>query len=211
MTLLVLFDVDGTLFLTLDGLYTEALVSAVREVYGITPSEDVLARTDNAGETARGGLRKLLDAEGLDNGTIDAGLERWTERLTDRYLDFLAAADTSRWELAPGAVETLETLGREHRLAPLTGNPERLARACMDRRGIDRYFAKGEGAFGSDGERRAELIGIARERAGGWPAERTVLVGDTPRDVAGAHEAGVRAIGITQGRFGVTSWQARMP
>jgi phosphoglycolate phosphatase len=29
-----------------------------------------------------------------------------------------------------------------------------------------------------------------------------VLVGDTPRDVAGAHEAGARAVGIALGRFG---------
>ena len=84
----------------------------------------------------------------------------------------------------------------------MTGNPERMARARMERLGLDRYFGEGQGAFGSDGEQRADLIAIARERAGGWPADRTVLVGDTPRDVAGAPEAGVRAIGITQGRFG---------
>ena len=31
---LVLFDVDGTLFLTPDAVYNDALVAAVREVYG---------------------------------------------------------------------------------------------------------------------------------------------------------------------------------
>lgn len=202
MTLLVLFDVDGTLFLTPDGLYIEAVLAAVREVYGLALSDGALARTDNAGETARSGVRKLLHAEGVDDETIDAGLAPWTELLTDRYLELLTAADTSRWRAAPGAAETLEELGREHRLALLTGNPERVARVRMERLGLDRYFGEGQGAFGSDGEQRADLIAIARERAGGWPADRTVLVGDTPRDVAGAHEAGVRAIGITQGRFG---------
>jgi phosphoglycolate phosphatase-like HAD superfamily hydrolase len=174
----------------------------VGEVYGLQLGEDAFAGTDNAGETARAGVRKLLAAEGVDDATIDAGLARWTERLTDRYLEHLTNADTSHWEPAPGAVETLERLGREHRLALLTGNPERMARARMERLGLAEFFPERQGAFGSDGERRADLIAIARERAGGWPAERTVLVGDTPRDVAGAHEAGVRAIGITQGRFG---------
>ena len=148
------------------------------------------------------GSGKLLAADGLDDGTIDAGLDRWTERLHRPLPRAPRCCRPSRWKLVPGVVETLETLGREHRLALLTGNPERMARARMDRLGIARCFTEGEGAFGSDGERRAELIGIARERAGGWPAERTVLVGDTPRDVAGAHEAGVRAIGVTTGRFG---------
>ena len=202
MTLLVLFDVDRTLFVTSDDLYGKALAAAVREVYGLRLSEDALARTDDAGETARGGIRRLLAAEGVAEATIDAGLARWTEGLTDRYLELLTAADTSHWRAAPGAAATLEQLGREHRLALLTGNPERMARARMERLGLERYFGEGQGAFGSDGERRADLIAIARERAGGWPAERTVLVGDTPRDVAGAHEAGVKAIGITQGRFG---------
>jgi phosphoglycolate phosphatase len=200
--LLVLFDVDGTLFLTPDALYTVALVDAVRDVYGIRPSEDALARTDNAGETARAGVRKLLAADGIDDETIDAGLERWTERLTERYLELLADADTSHWQVAPRAVETLEQLSDEHRVALLTGNPEPMARARMERLGLAGFFPEGQGAFGDDGERRADLIAIARERAGGWPAERTVVVGDTPRDVAGAHEAGVKAIGVTLGRFG---------
>jgi phosphoglycolate phosphatase-like HAD superfamily hydrolase len=201
LTLLVLFDVDRTLFVSSDSLYGKALAAAVHEVYGLRLSEDAFARTDNAGETARAGVRKLLAAEGLDDATIDAGLARWTDRFTDNYLELLAAADTSHWKAAPGAAETLEQLGREHRLALLTGNPERMARARMERLGLAEFFREGQGAFGSDGEHRADLIAIARQGAGGWPAEHTVLVGDTPRDVAGAHEAVVKAMGITQGRF----------
>jgi phosphoglycolate phosphatase len=200
--LLVLFDVDGTLFLTPDSLYGEALVESVRDVYGHELTRDALARSDNAGETARAGVRNLLHAEGFAGDVIDAGLERWTERLTERYLELLADADTGHWKVAPGAVETLERLRHEHRLALLTGNPERMARARMERLGLTRFFPPGQGAFGSDGEHRADLVAIARERAGGWPAEHTVLVGDTPKDVAGAHEAGVKAIGVTLGRFG---------
>jgi phosphoglycolate phosphatase len=201
LRLLVLFDVDCTLFLTPDDLYGEALVEAVRDVYGHELTREALARSDNVGETARSGLRNLLRADGFADDVIDAGLERWTERLTERYLELLDDADTARWRVAPGAVETLEQLRHEHRVALLTGNPEEMARARMDRLGLARFFPAGQGAFGSDGERRADLVAIARERAGGWPAARTVLVGDTPKDVAGAHEAGIEAIGITLGRF----------
>ena len=151
MRLLVLFDVDRTLFVSSDSLYGKALAAAVHEVYGLRLSEDAFARTDNAGETARGGVRKLLGAERVDDATIDAGLARWTDQLTDNYLELLAAADTNRWKAAPGAAETLERLGREHRLALLTGNPERMARARMERLGLAEFFPEGQGAFGSDG------------------------------------------------------------
>lgn len=201
MTLLVLFDLDGTLFLTPDDLYGLALDESVREVYGHELTRDALGRSDNAGETAMSGLRKLLQLDGLDDEAIDRGLRAWSELLARRYLELLAAADTGHWKLAPRAVETLERLARDHRLALLTGNPEPMARARVERLGLARFFPPGQGAFGSDGEHRADLIALARERAGGWPAERTVLVGDTPRDVAGAHEAGVTAVGVTSGRF----------
>jgi phosphoglycolate phosphatase-like HAD superfamily hydrolase len=197
LSLLVLFDLDGTLLLTPDSLYGAALVDSVRDVFAHELSRETLERSDNAGETAIGGLRRLLRADGAD----DAGLERWVEPFTNRYLELLADADTSHWEAAAGAAETLERLGHAHRLALLTGNPEPMARARLERLGLARFFPAGQGAFGSDGEHRADLIALARKRAGEWPAERTVLVGDTPKDAAGAHEAGVLAVGVTTGRF----------
>lgn len=200
--LLVLFDVDGTLFLTPDDLYVRALVAAVEEVYGREPGREALGRSDNAGMTATGGLRSLLRADGFDEAAIERGLDDWCERFVPLYLEFLAGADTSHWEFAPHAPETLEVLRRDGRIALLTGNPEPVARARMQRLALAPFFPPGQGAFGCEAEERAELVELARERAGGWPRERTVLVGDTPRDVEGARAAGVRAIGITLGRFG---------
>jgi phosphoglycolate phosphatase-like HAD superfamily hydrolase len=201
LSLLVLFDVDCTLFLTPDDLYGKALVDAVREVYGHELTPEALASSDNAGETAMAGVRKLLAADGVEGAAVDGGLQRWSKLLAARYLELLAAEDTSHWQVAPGAVDTLEQLEGEHRLALLTGNPEPMARARMERLDLARFFPPGQGGFGSDGEHRADLVAVARERAGDWPAERTVLVGDTPRDVEGAHAAGVKAVGITLGRF----------
>jgi phosphoglycolate phosphatase len=198
--LLILFDLDGTLFLTPDSLYGSALVDSVREVFGHELTRETLERSDNAGETALSGLRRLLRADGLDDGAIDGGMGRWIEPFGRRYLELLDDGDTDHWEAAPAAAEILEQLQRDHRLALLTGNPEPMARARLERLGLASFFASG-GAFGSDGESRADLVRLARERAGGWPAEQTVLVGDTPKDVSGAHEAGVRAIGVTSGRF----------
>jgi len=43
----------------------------------------------------------------------------------------------------------------------------------------------------------------ARERAGGWPRERTVVIGDTPRDIACARADGLRVVAVATGPFRV--------
>jgi phosphoglycolate phosphatase len=148
------------------------------------------------------GLRLLLRSLGLTEAAIDDGLRRWCGAHAKRYLELLASRPTDHWQAAPRAAEILTELSRDHRLALLTGNPESMARARMDRLGLGLFFPEGQGAFGCDAEDRTELIGIARRRAGGWPMERTVLVGDTPKDIAGAHAAGITAFAVTTGRFG---------
>jgi phosphoglycolate phosphatase-like HAD superfamily hydrolase len=72
--------------------------------------------------------------------------------------------------------------------------------------GIGHWFARGQGGFGSDSEDRTMLPPIARRRAGeeaglttSWPRERTVVIGDTPRDVACAHADDVRCVAVTTG------------
>ena len=44
---------------------------------------------------------------------------------------------------------------------------------------------------------------IARARAGGWPRERTVVIGDTPRDIACARAHGARVVAVATGEYSV--------
>src|SRR5213078_1263765 len=106
--------------------------------------------------------------------------------------------DTSRWEAGPGAHETIA--GLEHP-ALLTGNPAAVAQARMERLGLASHFPPGQGAFGCEREQRTELFALARARAGDWPAEQTIAVGDTPLDVSSAHAAGCRSIAVTTGQY----------
>jgi phosphoglycolate phosphatase-like HAD superfamily hydrolase len=130
---------------------------------------------------------------------IDAGLPRWCEVFSSHYVRLLAAADTSHWQLSPHAAGAAAAV--EHR-ALLTGNPPAVAHARMERLGLAELFPRGQGAFGCERENRIELFDLARERAGNWPRERTVAVGDTPLDVASAHGAGCLCIGVTTGNYG---------
>ena len=83
--MLVLFDIDGTLLLTSDPLYGEALVEAVRKIYGLELTADSLRRVDHPGETAMSGLRLLLRAEGLSLEAIGQDLRRWCELHAEVY------------------------------------------------------------------------------------------------------------------------------
>jgi phosphoglycolate phosphatase len=107
----------------------------------------------------------------------------------------LADADTSKWQAAAEAEAALEQLAAaEVRLALLTGNPEPVARARLERLGLASFFPQGQGAFGCESESREELIALARRRAGGVPASSTVEVGDTPSDASSSRAAGIRSI-----------------
>jgi len=193
LTWLVLFDVDGTLLLTHDEVYVEANTLALTEVYGEAPDGP-----DVPGDTATAHTRRALHAAGFPSTQIDAGIGRWCETFSTQYVRLLAGADTSHWELAPGAHAAIAALDRT---ALLTGNPPAVARARMERLGLAQYFPPGQGAFGCEREDRVELFALARERAGGWSADETVAVGDTPIDISSAHTAGCHCIGVTTGRY----------
>jgi len=190
---LVLFDVDGTLLLTHDEVYVEANRAALIDVYGIAP--DV---PDTPGDTAMATTRRALQGAGRRDTEIDAGLDEWCAAFSRRYVDLLRSADTSGWEAPPAAAETVARIDAR---ALLTGNPEAVARARMDRLGLGRLFADGQGAFGCERERPVELFDLARRRAGDWPANLTARVADTPLDVENAHAAGVLAVAVTTGRY----------
>lgn len=191
--MLVLFDVDNTLFMTSDPLMGQATTDAIENVWGLQLPGDAIRRVDHPGQSAKRITREILRTEGLSDEEIDVGLDRWCDDASTRYLELLAEADISDWHAAEGAAEALAQI--EHR-ALLTGNPEAVARARLERIGLAEFFPSGQGAFGCDAEERAELIDLARHRADDWPREKTIAVGDTIADITGARAAGVRVIGF---------------
>ena len=205
--MLVLFDVDKTLFMTSDPLMGQATTDAIETVWGRRLAHDAIKYVDHPGQTATRITRLLLQADGLSDEEIDPGLERWCEEASARYLELLSHADTSDWRAADGSAEAIAQI--EHR-ALLTGNPEPVARARIELIGLGDLFPRGQGAFGCDAEDRAALIDIARHRAGDWPREETVAVGDTPADITGARAAGIHVIGFGAGLEGADAVIERM-
>jgi phosphoglycolate phosphatase len=198
--LLALFDVDGTLLLTDDPLAGIALRETLTERYGVTLPDDAIEQVDHRGQSSLRIGRLVLAAAGVEEPD---GLADWCGEFAQLYVELLTDADTSDWQTPPDAERSLERLAAAGlRLALLTGNPEPMARARMDRLRLARFFPRGQGAFGCESESRAELIALARRRAGDWPAQDTVEVGDTERDETSAAEAGIHSIVV--GEKGLT-------
>jgi phosphoglycolate phosphatase-like HAD superfamily hydrolase len=188
---LVLFDVDKTLFVNSDPLMGRATTDAIEAVWGLDLPGDAIKGVDHPGQTAMRITREILRSEGVSDPEIDPRLERWCSTASERYLELLAETDTSDWRAPEG---TADALARIPHRALLTGNPEPVARERIERIGLAEFFPPGQGAFGCEAEERPALIDLARRRAGDWPREDTVAVGDTPADIAGAREAGVKVV-----------------
>ncbi len=197
--MLILFDIDGTLLLGSPRAHTEAVMRALRDVFGVQADLDDVAAVGPAGRTDQEIARLLLRRLGRPHHEITRRLPEWMRRVADLYpaleREFPGQAT------APGADEALGRIAAGGaRMALLTGNIEALAHAKVARAGLGRHFARGQGAFGSDHESRDALVPIAAARAGG--AVEVVVVGDTPRDVACARAGGARCIAVTTGAHG---------
>jgi len=158
-----------------------------------------------AGRTDGEIARALLLQAGVSAVAIDERATAVREACCRFYAELCPASLTDN--VLPGVADLLASLSNraDVRLSLVTGNYEPVARLKLTRAGLGRYFAAGQGAFGSDSEDRAALPGIARRRAGsgGVPHARgqTIVIGDTPRDIACAQADGVRCVAVATGPF----------
>jgi phosphoglycolate phosphatase-like HAD superfamily hydrolase len=200
--LLLLFDIDGTLLSGATAEHADALHAAVHDVHGV----DISTRPLNfspAGRTDGEIARLLLLGAGVSAARIDERADAVREACCAEYAR-RCPRDLSGTVL-PGIPALLERMAAVPgvRLSLLTGNFEPVARLKLMRAGLGHWFATGQGAFGSDSEDRAALPAIARHRGGSCPRAHTLVIGDTPRDIACAHADGVCCAAVATGRYTV--------
>lgn len=202
--LLLLFDVDGTLLGGAAEAHRDAVRAALLAVYGVDAGT-VRRAVPSAGRTDGEIARELLLEAGVSAERIDDRADAFREEVSRTYAR-MAPPDLSHTVL-PGIRELLSWLsGRTGaRRALLTGNYEPIAWLKLARAGIAGAFERGQGAFGSDCEDRAALPAIARRRAGSpgrpYPRAATIIIGDTPRDIACAQADGLRCAAVATGQF----------
>jgi len=195
---LVLWDIDYTL-LHVGGLTSEVYAEAFRSATG-HPLERL---ADLVGKTDRAIITETLELHGMpaESGLVCA--------LADAVAaGFRARQDVirTRGQLLPGAADALRALAERPDViqSVLTGNMRPIAEMKLAAFGVGRYVDFGSGAYGMDGTSRSALVQVARARAAelhGEPSgrESTVLIGDTPHDVAAALGAGARIVAVTTG------------
>ena len=195
--MLLLFDIDGTLLLRAAGPHAQALISSMETVYGVSNLHaggmELAGRTDP--EIAR---RFLLLAE-VDDKAVDDGFDEMKRTAVEEFAHI--CPDDLSDRVNPGMPAVLDELAAAHQMSLVTGNLEPIAHLKLNRAGIGHHFEHGQGGFGSDHEDRTLLPAIARKRAGDHPREDTVVIGDTPRDIACARADGVKVIAIATGPY----------
>ena len=174
---------------------------ALRSVLGVTAP----ARVEAAGRTDLDIAREIALLAGVPAVRFDEALPELREAVAERYAALVPDDLSAR--VAPGVPEMLEALSRREDvlLSLVTGNLEPVARLKLRAAGIGGHFPAGQGGFGSDAENRTELPAIARARAGEpgrpHPREHTLVIGDTPRDIACARADGVRVVAVAGGPY----------
>jgi phosphoglycolate phosphatase-like HAD superfamily hydrolase len=203
--LLLLFDIDGTLLQRAAGAHSEALHEALHEVFGVD-ARGQRADISPAGRTDGEIARLLLMQAGVSARAIDEGATAVREACCEAYARLCPPSLADK--VVPGIAEVVAWLASRDdvMLSLVTGNYEPIGRLKLSRAGLGRHFPSGQGAFGSDSEDRAALPGIARKRAGhdgvSHPRRRTIVVGDTPRDIACARADDLRCFAVTTGPYG---------
>jgi phosphoglycolate phosphatase len=203
-TTLLLFDVDGTLVAGAAHAHAMALHAALHEVHGIDTAA-VRSTVSPAGRTDGEIARMLLLAAGVSAVRIDDRADDVRAACCKHYAH-LCPPDLSD-KVIPGIPALLSQLDErpDVTLSLVTGNYEPVGRLKLARAGLGHFFAAGQGGFGSDDEDRAVLPEIARKRAGAdgvaFARERTIVIGDTPRDIYCARADGVRCLAVATGPY----------
>ena len=199
---LVLFDIDGTLVLT-GGAGLRAMTRAVETILG---HPEALEGIPVAGRTDRIILTDVLRRIGHD---LDEPL---FQQLRAQYVAFLSEEihlpGHGVKAVMPGVRPLLDRL--RHRedvwLGLLTGNFVEGARIKLEHFDLWKYFRGG--AFGDDAADRNALVpfAVARAREEGLPeipADRVLVVGDTPHDIACARAVGAVPVAVATGGYTV--------
>ena len=192
-----LFDIDRTLVDT-GGAGMASLMEAAENHFGSSGPE-----LDLAGATDAGVFASIFAHYGREAGELDvsAFLTAYLGRL-----EWNLAHGGYPGRLLPGVVGMLDRLAGEDdvTIGLLTGNAEEGARAKTRHYGIDHHF--GFGAFGCEHADRNLLGPLALERASThagrrFTPEETLVIGDTPKDIACAAAIGARCLAVETGAF----------
>lgn len=181
----ILFDFDGTVFDTVEGI-TKSVRYALNKV-GIDAELESLRCF--AGPPL---VDKFMEVYGFDRAAAEQATLDFRERYNPIGLNECC--------VFPGIKELLEKLHAAGKTVGLaTSKPQELAEELLRRESMTGLFPVICGSR-PDGNNSAkwQVVEHAMELCGA-AKENTILVGDTKYDVAGAHKVGIACVGVRYG------------
>lgn len=191
-----LFDIDGTLLNSRDGVHYWAFHNAMRRYFPVSSQIDGVPVHGN---TDIGIIRAVLAREGVPEQQV-------TERLPLIVEDMCAEVSANRGgldpELCPSVMELIRSLHEAGKLlGVVSGNLERIGWLKLEAAGLRGFFSFG--CFSDLHERREDIFraGIAQARSRLGPDATVHIVGDTPSDILAARAVGFPVIALATGIF----------
>ncbi|UGQ11156.1 haloacid dehalogenase-like hydrolase [Yinghuangia sp. ASG 101] len=194
---LILWDIDHTLLVT-HGVGGRCFADAYTRVVGEPMREQAVPD----GRTEPVIFRETAVLHGHPPDAYR--FEEFAEALAAAYLHRLPELREHGHAL-PGAHAAIDALHRAGAVQTVvTGNIRAVADIKLAAFGLDRHLDPDLGAYADDHTDRPELVRLALHRASAkhspWiSAAHTIVIGDTPKDVAAAIGAGTRILGVASG------------
>jgi len=201
-----LFDIDGTLLNSRDGVHYYAFRNALRSLFGIDGTIDGVPVHGN---TDLGILRAVLERAGISGAEFEGKLPDLIRHMCD---EVQANTADIRVELCPSIRDLLELLyHRGKLLGVVSGNLEAIGWTKLEAAGLRRYFSFG--SFSDERELREQIF-----RHGLWEVQHRLgeqasvcIVGDTPLDIGAARVVKVPIIAVATGIFARDQLEALNP
>lgn len=185
MKKLIIFDMDGTIADTSQGIFKS--YRHVAELYGRKiPSNEEL-KDVIGGSLSTNLLRKL----NLQSSEI-------SQALTD-YRDYYGKCGYLESKVYPNFKETLSILFEKgHRLSIATMKSDKFAKKLIAEWGLEKYFTSIHGMDEHDSITKPKMIKMCMDDVKYLP-DNTVLVGDTIQDMMAANTSKIHFIAATYG------------
>jgi phosphoglycolate phosphatase len=191
-----LFDIDGTLLITRDGVHRNALHRAMREAYGVDTTIDGIAYH---GKTDLGILRAALQRVGVSGDRFDARLPAALEIVCREVSANANQIMPTLCSAIPEVLRELKSAGKLLGLA--SGNLESVGWLKVEAAGLREFF--GFGCFCDHSESRADIFraGVTEVQGLLGKSARVCFIGDTPEDVKAARLANSQIVAVCTGIF----------
>ncbi len=191
-----LFDIDGTLLNTRDGVHYWAFHNAIRRHFPVSSKIDGVPVHGN---TDIGIIRAVLAREGVPEQQVAERLPLILEQMCTEVAQNRSGL---RPELCPSVMDLVGGLHSAGKLlGVVSGNLERIGWLKLEAAGLRPYFSFG--CFSDKREKREDIFLAGIEEARRRTGQDAVVhfVGDTPSDIMAAQQVGAPIIAVATGIF----------